>query len=83
MPHKSFYVISVHTIKLSAQFLSLAIYGYMAAPVSPASSITPTKSARNEIIRQRAASGETYAKIAADYGLSENRVYQIVNHRRK
>ena len=63
--------------------MALAIYGYTAAPVSPLSSITPKQTTRNEIICQRYASGETYAKIAADYGLSENRVYQIVNHRRK
>jgi hypothetical protein len=35
------------------------------------------------MIRERYASGEIYTKIAADYGLSENRVYQIVKHRRK
>jgi DNA-directed RNA polymerase specialized sigma subunit len=45
--------------------------------------VSEDTSSRNEIIRQRYIEGETLSDIARDVGLTPQRVYQIVHHRRK
>ena len=44
---------------------------------------TLTTRERNIIIRARYAAGETQAQLARDFGLSPQRVHQIVHNRRK
>lgn len=57
-------------------------YTGMLLPQKPVSRITPTKCERNEEIRLRHEQGETLRKLAGLFGLSENRVWQIVHGRR-
>jgi len=52
-------------------------------PQEPISHKTPKKSERNQVIRERYNNGETIADIARDYKLSEQRIHQIVNFKRK
>jgi hypothetical protein len=52
-------------------------------PRGPVSRITPTKRERNEEIRLRHQQGETLIMLAELFGLSEDRVWQIVHGRRK
>ena len=58
-------------------------YAGILLPQKPVSRITPTKCERNEEIRLRHRQGETLISLADVFGLSENRVWQIVHGRRK
>ncbi len=42
-----------------------------------------TKSSRDELIRKRHAKGESLSELARAYGISPQRVYQIVHHKQK
>jgi hypothetical protein len=74
---------SVHGIALAYKYLSSCLYEGLETALEPVSSSTPTKSARNEAIRQRYKAGETFGELAIAYGISEQRIHQIVNHRRR
>ena len=54
-------------------------YVGMLFPQKPVTRITPTKCERNEEIRLRHQQGETLISLAEVFGLSENRVWQIVD----
>jgi Mor family transcriptional regulator len=58
-------------------------YAGILLPKTPINRITPTKCERNEEIRRRHHQGETLISIAEVFGLSENRVWQIVHRRRE
>jgi Mor family transcriptional regulator len=50
-------------------------------PTEPRNDLVPEKAERNEEIRARYEAGETGASIAQAFGLSEQRVNQIVRRR--
>ncbi len=61
----------------------LETYVGILLPQLPIFRITPTKCERNEEIRLRHQQGETLVSLAELFGLSEQRVWQIVHGRRK
>jgi hypothetical protein len=67
----------------AARRMILENYAGMLLPQTPVSRITPPKCERNEEIRLRHQQGETLLNLAELFGLSENRVWQIVHGRRK
>jgi Mor family transcriptional regulator len=62
--------------------ISIAYYGRF-LPTSPVSNGTPKKCDRNADIRARHQQGETVATLAEVFGISEQRVSQILRGRRK
>ncbi|MBZ0304659.1 MAG: Hin recombinase [Anaerolineae bacterium] len=53
------------------------------APNYPVTDLNPPKSQRNEEIRHRYAAGETVPDLAREYGISEQRIHQILQGKRK
>jgi Mor family transcriptional regulator len=58
-------------------------YRGLTLPQSPVSNGTSPKCARNAEIRARHQRGETIATLAEVFGITEQRVWQILNDRRK
>jgi Mor family transcriptional regulator len=50
---------------------------------TPITRLTPTKHERNREIRRRHQQGESLSSLAQGFGITEQRVYQIVQGRRK
>jgi len=67
----------------AARRMILENYAGILLPQKPISHITPAKCERNEEIRLRHQQGETLISLAEVFGLSENRVWQIVHRRRE
>lgn len=61
---------------------AISYYGQK-LPQTPISNSTPAKCARNAEIRARYKRGESRATLAEVFGVSEQRVWQIVQGRRK
>ena len=55
----------------------------MPIPNQPQNDLVPARTERNEEMRARYAAGETGASLARAYGISEQRVNQIVRGRRR
>ena len=62
--------------------VSIAYYGRL-LPTTPVSDGTPKKGERNADIRARHQQGESVATLADVFGISEQRVSQILRGRRK
>jgi Mor family transcriptional regulator len=58
------------------------LYLGLLLPQQPISHITPAKCERNEEIRHRHRRGESLASLAEVFGISEQRVSQIVQGKR-
>jgi Mor family transcriptional regulator len=61
----------------------LLMYLGQKASTVPLTDHTPTKHHRNEQIRRRYQRGETVMRLAAAFGISEQRISQIIRGRRK
>ena len=84
MPQRGFDDRSVFgQLAYAAYRMILENYAGMLLPQKPVTRITPTQCDRNEQIRLRHQQGETLISLAEVFGLSENRVWQIVHGRRK
>jgi hypothetical protein len=70
-------------LRYAARRLMLELYLGMLLPGKPVSHHTPSKCERNEEIRLRHRRGESLSRLAEVFGLSEQRIWQIVNSRRK
>jgi hypothetical protein len=84
VPHRGYHDTSVfEQLRYAARRLILETYAGILLPQRPVSRITPTKCDRNEEIRSRHTRGKTLTSLADMFGLSEQRVWQIVHGRRK
>jgi Mor family transcriptional regulator len=61
----------------------IELYVGILLPPTPVTKLTPTKCDRNEEIRARHRAGEAISTLAEAFGLTPQRVYQIVQGRRK
>ncbi len=59
------------------------LYLGIVLPSHPVSKITPQKHARNAEIRARHRAGESFSTLAEVFGITEQRIWQILNDRRK
>jgi Mor family transcriptional regulator len=59
------------------------LYSNQTPPQSPVSDATPTKQERNAEIRQRHAEGELVSDLAKEFGISVQRIHQILKGKRK
>jgi Mor family transcriptional regulator len=63
--------------------MMVELYLGIVLPPHPVSKVTPQKHIRNAEIRERYRAGESLSTLAEVFGISEQRVYQIVQGRRK
>jgi plasmid maintenance system antidote protein VapI len=61
----------------------LLMYIGQKVPVAPLTDHTPSKPTRNQEIRERYTKGETVVDLAAAFGISQQRVSQILQGKRK
>ena len=67
----------------AARRMIIENYAGLLLPRKLVTRITPTKCERNEEIRRRHQQGKTLISLAEVFGLSENRIWQIVHGRRE
>ena len=78
MPHRGLVVISLRSFEIADVRIAALLYVELPLPPEPVSDKTPTKAEQNRQIRQRFANGETVQHLAQVYGISEQRVHQIL-----
>lgn len=83
LPHRSIEIIARFDIQTSTQILLIALYHNDPQPVQPQRQTTPPKTVRNKRICERHAEGEPYSVLARDYGISEQRIAQIVKRKKQ
>jgi Mor family transcriptional regulator len=84
MPHRGYHDTSVfEQLRYAARRMMAELYAGMFLPPPLVSKRTPKKHARNAEIRARYGQGETVGELAAVFGISEQRVSQIMRGRRR
>jgi hypothetical protein len=73
----------IFTFEEAVFFLVNRLYPGSPTPPPPQSPSTPKKVDRNAEIRARYAAGMSVPDLAKEYGISKNRVYQILRGKRK
>jgi Mor family transcriptional regulator len=68
---------------LSFSTIQVELYAGILLPSYSVTKLTPQKHTRNAEIRARHRAGESLSTLAAAFGISEQRVYQIVQGCRK
>jgi Mor family transcriptional regulator len=82
MPHRELFYTSVFQQLRYAARRMIAVPRNRSFP-HPVSKVTPPKHVRNAEIRARHRAGESLSALAEVFGISEQRVHQIVQGRRK
>jgi len=83
MPHRGLNVPSFPKALWAMVFAMAINYYGQVVPLAPISNSTPAKYTRNAEIRARHKRGESKVTLAEVFGISEQRVWQIVQGRRK
>jgi hypothetical protein len=84
MPHRGYHDTSVfQQLRYAARRMMVELYLGIVLPPRPISKITPQKHIRNAEIRARYRAGESLRILAEVFGISEQRVHQIVQGRRR
>jgi DNA-binding NarL/FixJ family response regulator len=83
MLHTGFEVNSVHSVDAAIARFILILYAGQPEPTEPVNKKSKTETERNEDIRRRFTNGQSIGSIARHYGLSKQRVHQIIHGRRK
>ena len=73
----------LHSLEAAIQTILTRLYAGFSFPDKPINQNHVKKSARNTEIRTRFAAGEGLSDLAREYGLTPQRVYQIVHGKRK
>ncbi len=84
MPHRGLLDTSVfQQLRYAARRMMVELYAGILLPPHPVSKVTPQKHVRNAEIRARHRAGESLSTLAEAFDISEQRVHQIVQQRRK
>ena len=83
MPHRGMRGRSFPQVLFAMSFAMAISYRGMILPQSPVSDGPSPKCARNAEIRARHQKGESIATLAEVFGITEQRVWQILHSRRK
>jgi hypothetical protein len=75
-------ILPVENVKEASLFLLALLYSSEPLPKHPLSD-NPTLIDRNQTIRLRYLNGQSVPSLANEYGVSEQRIYQIINKKRK
>jgi hypothetical protein len=70
-------------LSYAARRMMIELYLGIALPPHPVSKITPQKRIRSAEIRTRHKRGDSIATLAEVFGITQQRVWQILNDRRK
>ncbi|MFC1961038.1 sigma factor-like helix-turn-helix DNA-binding protein [Chloroflexota bacterium] len=81
MPHRGHKVISLPLFEVADTYVAYQLYLGISLPEQPLTFQTPSKSERNQHIRRRYKTGETVAKLAQVFDISEQRVSQIIRNK--
>ena len=73
----------LHSLESAIQKILTRLYAGFSFPEKPINLSHVKKSERNAQIRARYANGEALSDLAREFGLSPQRVYQIVHRKRK
>jgi hypothetical protein len=83
VPHRGLRGRSFPQVLFAVAFAMAISYRGMILPQSPVSSSPSPKCKRNAEIRARHRKGESIATLAEVFGITQQRVWQILNDRRK
>jgi len=83
MPHRGIQGRSFPQVLFAVSFAMAISYRGLILPRSPVSDGPTPKCARNAEIRARHKKGESIATLAEAFGITEQRIWQILNDRRK
>ena len=83
MPHRGLCVRGFQHLVDALNYGMLLMYIGQKAPDFPLTDHTPSKYERNRRIRARYAQGETVVSLAEVFGISQQRVSQILRGKRK
>ena len=81
LPHRGFEPTACFDIWLAAFHILDMLYD-SPFPTEPQNDLVPEKAERNAEIRARYKAGESVSELAAAFGISEQRVSQIIHGRR-
>jgi Mor family transcriptional regulator len=70
-------------LRYAARRLMVELYAGILLPSYPVSKLTPKKQTRNAEIRARHRAGASLSTLAETFGISEQRIHQIVQGRRR
>jgi Mor family transcriptional regulator len=76
-------VTGLHSLEAAIQTILTRLYAGFSFPAQPIARKSPKKTERNAQIRKRFAAGEGISDLGREFGLTPQRVYQIVHRRRK
>ena len=83
MPHRGIEDSSFPEMATAVQTILQVLYRDQPIPTRPVPNRKPRKHRRNEEIRSRYKAGETLEQLAAEYGISFQRVQQIIKGRNR
>jgi len=83
VPHRGLEIPSFPKLLFAMVFATAISYYGQVLPQTPISNSTPAKCARNAEIRARYKRGESRATLAEVFGITEQRIHQIIRGRRK
>jgi Mor family transcriptional regulator len=83
VPHRGLQGRSFPQVLFAVAFAMAISYRGLELPRFPVSDATSPKCKRNAEIRARHQKGESIATLAEVFGISEQRIWQILNDRRK
>ena len=83
MPHRGLEPRGLHSLVDALNYGMLLMYIGQKMPMAPLTDHTPSKPTRNQDIQARYAQSETVIGLAAVFGISQQRVSQILRNRRK
>lgn len=83
MPRRSLQIISVHTVTIVCRLVSHQVYDFAPVPQLPVTDGTPKLAERNQQIVQLQNEGMSVSELAKLFGISEQRISQILHKRRK
>jgi hypothetical protein len=72
----------VEQMLVFTQFVARRLYNTYVLPNTPVSNRTPEQIGRNTLIRERFRAGKDTYTLVEEYGISLQRVYQILHYRR-
>ncbi len=82
MPHRGLEPRGLQHPVEAIHYGMLLMYIGQKMPLAPLTNHTPSKLTRNKEIREQYAQGETIVGLAAAFGISEQRVSQVLRGRR-
>ncbi len=84
MPHRGLHNTSVfEQLHYAARRMIMETYRNMLLSTTPITRLNPPKHERNREIRHRHQQGESLSSLAQVFGITEQRIWQILHDRRK